>query len=401
MQLIARDRYLVWLLSWKDKHVIKVVSGVRRCGKSKLFDIYRDHLTHHGVGANQIVAINFEELDFEDLTSYRALYDYVKARLVPGRTTYVFLDEIQHVEHYEKAVDALFAKGDVDIYLTGSNAYFMSGELATLLSGRYVELKMLPLSFKEYRSATGNEGKGRERLFNDYVTLGSFPFIAEARLGEQQAREYVRSLYDTIVMHDVIDRLKVSDTSALLNITRFLLHNVGSRVSMKRIADTLTSSGNKIDQKTVSKYVKGLTDSLALYAAPRYNVKGRRLLTTNCKYYAVDLGLRNALVKTSDSDLGHVLENVVYLELLRRGYDVYVGDVEDGEVDFVAVRPDDTQYFQVSATTLEESTLARELAPFRAIRDNYPKTLLTLDTLFATADYEGVKKRNVIDWLLE
>lgn len=401
MQLIARDRYLEWLLSWKDKHVIKVVSGVRRCGKSKLFEIYRNHLMQHGVAADQIIAINFEELEYEDLTSYRELYDYVNARLAPGKTTYVFLDEIQHVDHYEKAVDGLFIKDNVDVYITGSNAYFMSGELATLLFGRYIELKMLPLSFKEFCSAEGNAEKSRDMLFNEYITSGSFPFIAETQIDEQKAKEYVRSLYDTIIVRDVVDRLRVSDVSTLLNITKFLLHNIGSKVSHKKIADTLTSSGNKVDQKTVSKYIKGLTDSLTLYAAPRYNVKGRQLLSTNCKYYAVDLGLRNALVKTSDSDIGHILENVVYLELLRRGYDVYVGDIENGEIDFVAIKPDDTQYFQVSATTLEESTLKRELAPFAAVRDNYPKILLTLDTIFGTADYDGVKKRNVIDWLLE
>ncbi|WP_042435885.1 ATP-binding protein [Senegalimassilia anaerobia] len=401
MQLIARNRYLEWLLSWKDKHVIKVVSGVRRCGKSKLFEIYRDYLMQHGVTADQIIAINFEELEYEDLTSYRELYDYVNARLAPDKTTYVFLDEIQHVDHYEKAVDGLFIKDNVDVYITGSNAYFMSGELATLLSGRYIELKMLPLSFKEFCSAEGNAEKSRDMLFNEYITSGSFPFIAETQIDEQKAKEYVRSLYDTIIVRDVVDRLRVSDVSTLLNITKFLLHNIGSKVSHKKIADTLTSSGNKVDQKTVSKYIKGLTDSLTLYAAPRYNVKGRQLLSTNCKYYAVDLGLRNALVKTSDSDIGHILENVVYLELLRRGYDVYVGDIENGEIDFVAIKPDDTQYFQVSATTLEESTLKRELAPFAAVRDNYPKILLTLDTIFGTADYDGVKKHNVIDWLLE
>ena len=259
MQLIARDRYLEWLLSWKDKHVIKVVSGVRRCGKSKLFEIYRNHLMQHGVTADQIIAINFEELEYEDLTSYRELYDYVNARLAPGKTTYVFLDEIQHVDHYEKAVDGLFIKDDVDVYITGSNAYFMSGELATLLSGRYIELKMLPLSFKEFCSAEGNAEKSRDMLFNEYITSGSFPFIAETQIDERKAKEYVRSLYDTIIVRDVVDRLHVSDVSTLLNITKFLLHNIGSKVSHKKIADTLTSSGNKVDQKTVSKYIKGLT----------------------------------------------------------------------------------------------------------------------------------------------
>lgn len=401
MQWISRDNYLEWLISWKDKHIIKVVSGVRRCGKSKLFEIYQDYLIKQGVCESQIIAINFEDLDFENLTSYRALYEYIKPRLNPNKMTYVFLDEIQHVDCYEKAVDALFAKKNVDIYLTGSNAYFMSGELATLLSGRYVELKMLPLSFREYCSAERSAGKSKSQLFNEYVSFGSFPFIAEANLDEGQAKEYVRSLYDTIIVRDVVARLKISDTATLLNITKFLLHNIGNRVSMKKIADTLTSLGSKADQKTVSKYVKGLTDCLALYAAPRYNVKGKQLLATNCKYYAVDMGLRNSLVKNASDNIGHILENMVYLELLRRGYDVYVGDIGAKEIDFIAIGSEGTQYFQVSATTLDESTLKRELEPFEAIRDNYPKTLLTLDALFGTADYNGVRKVNLIDWLLE
>ncbi|MBR5258962.1 MAG: ATP-binding protein [Eggerthellaceae bacterium] len=401
MKWIQRDQYLNWLIDWKDKPVIKVVSGVRRCGKSELFKMYRHHLTHNGVGDDQIIAINFEDLEFEHLSSYRELYEYVTSRLTPGRKSYVFLDEVQHVESFEKAVDSLFIKDDVDVYITGSNAYFMSGELATLLSGRYVELKMLPLSFKEYCSAEGSQGKSRETLFNEYVTRGSFPFIVNTGIGDQQAKEYVRSLYDTIVVRDVVERLKVADVPTLRRITQFLLHNIGSRISVKKIADTLTSAGNKADQKTVAKYLKGLTDSLVLYSAPRYNVKGRHLLTTHGKYYAVDMGMRNALVKTKDSDIGHILENVVYLELLRRGYDVYVGDVDDGEVDFVAVSPGETQYFQVAATTLEESVLERELAPFGKIRDNYPKTLLTLDALFGDADYDGIRKKNVLDWLME
>lgn len=401
MEWIQRKQYLDWLINWKDKQVIKVVSGVRRCGKSELFKIYREYLTNHGVEKAQIIAINFEELEYEHLTSYRALYNHVVSQLVLDKMNYVFLDEIQHVESYEKAVDSLFVKDNVDVYITGSNAYFMSGELATLLSGRYVELKMLPLSFKEFCSAKTNMGKSQEQLFNEYLTLGSFPFITSTGIGEQQAKEYVRSLYDTIIMRDVVERLKITDVSSLRRITQFLFHNIGSRVSVRKIADTLTSSGNKVDQKTVAKYLKGLTDGLVLYAAPRYNVKGKQLLTTHGKYYVVDIGLRNALVKTKDSDIGHVLENVVYLELLRRGYDVYVGDIADGEVDFVAINPHETQYFQVAATTLDESVLRRELAPFSKIYDNHPKTLLTLDTLFGEANYDGVRKRNILNWLME
>ena len=270
-----------------------------------------------------------------------------------------------------------------------------------MLSGRYVELKMLPLSFKEFCSAKTNDGKAPAQLFDEYITRGSFPFIAETGIQGPQARDYLMSLYDTIVIRDVIERLKVSDVPTLRDITKFLLHSIGNRISIKKISDTLSSNGNKTDQKTVAKYLKGLTDSLVLYFAPRYNVRGRQLLSTNGKYYAVDLGLRGALVKTQSSDIGHILENVVYLELLRRGYDVYVGDIDGGEIDFVALNSDETAYFQVSATTLDETTLNRELAPFKKVRDNYPKTLLTLDTLFADANYEGVRKRNVIDWLLE
>lgn len=250
-------------------------------------------------------------------------------------------------------------------------------------------------------SAERNKGKPRDALLNEYVTRGSFPFITGTDIDDQQAKEYARSLYDTIVVRDVVERLKIADVPTLRRITQFLLHNIGSKVSAKKIADTLTSAGNKTDQKTTAKYLKGLTDSLVLYSAPRYNVKGKRLLTTHGKYYAVDMGMRNALVKTENSDIGHVLENVVYLELLRRGYDVYVGDVANSEVDFVAASPQGTQYFQIAATTLEESVLKRELAPFGQIRDNYPKTLLTLDVTFGDANYEGVRKRNVLDWLLE
>ena len=360
MGLIARDEYLSWLLRWRDKHVIKVVSGVRRSGKSTLLRMYRDRLVEDGVSDSQIVEMNFEDLAFEDITDYRALYAYVCERLAPGATTYVFLDEVQHVDGFEKALDSLFVKEGVDIYITGSNAYLMAGELATLLSGRYVELRMLPLSFKEFCSAEVNQGKGGRELFEAYLTRGSFPFIAEYGLDEAQAAEYLRSLYNTILLKDVVQRMGVRDVGELESVTKFLLHNVGGRVSLRKISETLTSSGARVDQRTVGRYVQGLSDSLLLYAAPRYNIKGRRLLTTNGKYYVVDVGFRRALV---------------------RGREV--------------------EYFQVSATTLDDATLARELGPFRRLGDNYPKTLLTLDDVFSTMDYSGVKKRNVIDWLLE
>ena len=401
MGLIARDEYLSWLLRWKDKHVIKVVSGVRRCGKSTLLRMYRDHLRELGVSDGQIVEMNFEDLAFEDIADYHTLHTYVCERLAQDAVTYVFLDEVQHVDGFEKALDSLFVKEDVDIYITGSNAYLMAGELATLLSGRYVELRMLPLSFKEFCSAEVSQGTGTRELFEAYLTCGSFPFVSEHGLDEAQATEYLRSLYNTILLKDVVQRMGVRDVGELENVTKFLLHNVGGRVSLRKISDTLASGGSRVDQRTVGRYVQGLTDSLFLYSAPRYNVKGRRLLSTNGKYYVVDVGFRRVLVRGCDSDIGRLLENVVYLELLRRGFAVYVGDVADGEVDFVAMCGSEVEYFQVSATTIDDATLARELRPLRRLDDNYPKTLLTLDDVFSTMDYSGVKKRNVIDWLLE
>lgn len=376
MNLIDRKQYLDWLISWKDSHVIKVVSGVRRSGKSKLFEIYRSYLRDHGITGGQVISLNFEDLEFESLTSYRALYDYISARLVPDKMNYVFLDEIQHVEHFEKAVDSLFIKDNVDLYITGSNAYLLSSELATLLSGRYVELKMLPLSFKEFCSAKTNDGKAPAQLFDEYITRGSFPFIAETGIQGPQARDYLMSLYDTIVIRDVIERLKVSDVPTLRDITKFLLHSIGNRISIKKISDTLSSNGNKTDQKTVAKYLKGLTDSLVLYFAPRYNVRGRQLLSTNGKYYAVDLGLRGALVKTQSSDIGHILENVVYLELLRRGYDVYVGDIDGGEIDFVALKSDETAIFKFQPQRSTKLPSIESWPPLRRSETTTPRRFL-------------------------
>ena len=399
MTHIERPAYLHWLQTWRDRQIIKVVSGVRRCGKSTLFEMYRTSLLSEGIEPNQIVAINFEDLAYESLCDYRSLYDYVVSKLQEGRANYVFLDEIQHVPEFEKAVDSLFVRENVDIYLTGSNAYFMSGELATLLSGRYVELKMLPLSFKEFCAAS--RYSSCEQLFNDYLARSSFPYVSKFNLDEGDAKRYLEDVYHSILLKDVVARLNIADVSALESVVKFIFHNIGSSVSMKKISDTFKSAGRNIDQKTVAKYLRGLTDSLILHEATRYNIKGRQILTTQPKYYVTDLALRNILVQGSSSDIGHILENVVYLELLRRGFQVNVGHLNNGEIDFVAMKPGEKQYFQVSATTLDEHTLERELAPFKAVRDNYPKTLLTLDTVFREADYGGVQKRNALDWLLE
>ncbi|MCL5289800.1 MAG: ATP-binding protein [Bacillota bacterium] len=404
MRRIHRKAYLDWLIRHKDKQLIKVVSGVRRCGKSTLFEIYREHLLQNGVEERQITFLNFEDVENEDFTEYRALYEHIKARLLDDRMNYIFLDEVQHVEQFEKAVNSLFRKENCDVYITGSNAYFMSGELATRLSGRYVELKMLPLSFAEFCSGLpeGEREMSKNENFNQYLELSSFPYVLRYRYGPKEAREYLRDIYNTVLLKDVVARLRVSDVNMLENVTKFLLHNIGNRVSPSKIAGTLKSQGKGVDQKTVNRYIRGLTDSLMVYEAVRYNIKGKQFLTQQNKYYAVDVALRNILVRGKDSDIGHILENVVYLELLRRGYEVSVGQLDDGsEVDFVAVSSSNTVYYQVSASTLAEDTLKRELAPFRKISDNYPKYLLTLDEVFGNADYEGIQKKNVLDWLLE
>ena len=402
VMIVQRPEYLDFLKRWKDQQIIKVVSGVRRCGKSTLFDLFKADLRENGVAEEQIIAINFEEIDYEHLTDYRQLYAYIKERLLPDRMNYIFLDEIQHCEKFEKAVDSLFIKSNCDVYITGSNAYFMSGELATFLSGRYVELNMLPLSFKEF--SVGLEERHPSltdrQKFNLYLEYGAFPYLLNFDTFGKDARDYLRSLYNTIILKDVVKRLKVSDVSVLENIAKFMLHNVGNRASATKIANTLKSAGKGADQKTVDKYIGGLSDALLLYEATRYNIKGKQFLTTQRKYYAVDLGFRNVLVRGKDSDEGHILENIIYLELKRRGYDVYVGEIDNGEVDFVAISDGKPIYFQVAASTLDPATLSRELAPFERISDNYPKYLLTLDEVFANADYEGIVKMNAIDWLL-
>ena len=398
---INREMYLNWLLKWRGQQIIKVISGVRRCGKSTLFAIYRDYLQKEGIGAEQIISLNFEDIEYEELCDYRKLYSYISQRLLPEKMNYIFLDEVQHVECFEKAVDSLFLKDNCDVYITGSNAYFLSGELATQLSGRYVELKMLPLSFKEFAEGLSEKGLSDTAKFERYLRCGSFPYVLRFDLAEQEAREYMRDIYSTVLLKDIVSRLKVSDVNVLENVTKFMFHNIGNLTSPGKIANTLKSAGTKVDQRTVDKYLRGLTDSLLLYPVSRYNVKGRQLLATQGKFYAVDTALRNILVRGKESDIGNILENIVFLELYRRGFSVFVGQMEHGEIDFVAVKDGETAYYQVSASVLDPSTLKRELAPLQALKDNYPKYLLTLDEVFRDADYEGIRKVNLLDWLLE
>ena len=402
--MINRDNYLDWLKSWKDKQIIKVISGVRRSGKSTLFEIYQNYLLQSGISHKQIISINFEDIDFDELTDYKKLHSFIKAKLNKNKMNYIFLDEIQNVMHYEKAVDSLFLNKNCDIYITGSNAYFMSGELATLLSGRYIELKILPLSFKEFYSALPKNHKNKTDIekFNLYLQSSSFPFAMNLIDKKREISEYLRDIYNTIILKDVVNRLKISDITTLENITKFLLSNIGSRVSTKKVSDTLISQNKPSNQKTIDKSVKGLVDSLLFYEVSRFNIKGRQFLTTQNKYYAVDTSLRNLFVKTYSTDTGHILENIVYLELIRRGYQVYIGQFNEMEIDFVAIdSQQQISYYQVSASTLDENTLQRELLPFKQIKDNYPKYLLTLDEIFGTANYNGILKKNIINWLLE
>ena len=405
MKKINRPEYLDFLIRSKDRQIIKVVSGIRRCGKSTLFDIYRDWLSENGVTQEQIISINFEEIDYEHLTDYRMLYEYIKPLLLPDKMNYVFLDEIQHVEQYEKAVDSLFIKKNVDLYITGSNAYFMSGELATLLTGRYVELNMLPLSFAEY--CEGLEIYAPEKpmtkmeKYASYLTESSFPYTLQLTGQQKDIREYLTGIYNSILLKDIVARLKVSDVMMLERVAKFLFHNIGSLLSTSKIANTMTSEGRKIDQKTVEKYIKGLMDSLMIYQANRYNIKGRQYLATLEKYYIADIGLRQFLLGSGKTDQGHMLENVVYLELFRRGNEVYVGHLADGEVDFVVQNGDGVTYYQVAATVLDENTLKRELSSLEKINDHNPKILLTLDEVGAGTNHNGIRQLNVLDWLLK
>lgn len=406
--MIQRKEYLELLKKWKDEQVIKVITGLRRCGKSTMLTLYQDYLRTQGVTDDQIVYVNFEELEYEALLDYKELYGYIKSRLHPEKTTYIFLDEIQQVPHFQKAVDSLYVKQNVDIYITGSNAYLLSGDLATLLSGRYVEINMLPLSFAEYCEIT--EGSDKEALLAEYMKNGGLPYIAKLSRETEKIDMYLEGIYNTIIVKDIEERQKrkeqdpnkrkITDIALLKNISKFLASSVGSPVSMKSIADYITSSGRSISQSTVSDYVDALVEPYIFYPVERYDVPGKQLLKMNQKMYIVDLGIRHHLLPRKRYDLGASLENVVYLELLRRGYQVNIGKVGAAEIDFVARRGDNVYYFQVTASMMEETTFQREMAPVKAVSDNYPKTIITLDR-YTPGNYEGIQVVNAIDWLLD
>ncbi|MBR3622562.1 MAG: ATP-binding protein [Selenomonadaceae bacterium] len=402
MNLIERKEYLNFLERNQGRQIIKVVTGARRAGKSTLFSMFQNKLLKEGAQKEQIQTINFEDIAFEDLLEYHALYRHVSERLIEDKCNYIFLDEIQHVPKFEKAVDSLFIKKNVDIYITGSNAYMMSGELATLLSGRFVELSILPLSFKEFYTAQ-NENQYKftlRELYEKYITESSFPYALQLNGNQRDIMEYLSGIYHTVLLKDIMTRMRINDPKMLESVIKYVFANIGNLMSSRKIANAMTSQGRKIDVKTVEKYLQGLLDSLLLYSADRFDIKSKELLKFNPKYYVVDPALRFLLVGKKGRDTGHILENVVYLELLRRGYKVYVGSDTEGEVDFIAQSASGLHYFQVSETTLQTETLERELKPLKKIRDSYPKTLLTLDEVGAEADYEGIRKTNALKWLL-
>ena len=400
MPLIQREQYLEFLRRHKDQDVIKVVSGVRRCGKSTLFELFKQELLASGVKANQIISINFEDLAFEPLQEYHALHEYIVERLISETPMYVFLDEVQHVPQFEKVVGSLFIKPNVDIYITGSNAYFMSSDIATLLTGRYVQIEMLPLSFKEFHSAYSQQNLLDMDIYNLYIEHSSFPRLVHVE-DDESIDEYLESILNTVVLKDIVTRLKITDVPLLLDIIKYLLANIGSLINPTKIANTLTSYGRKTDNKTVEKYLQGLKDGFLIYEVDRFDVKGKALLQRNAKYYVVDSAFRKFLLSRTDSDRGHILENIVYLELIRRGYRVYVGHLQNGEIDFVAKKPHRLEYYQVSYTVMEDTTLRRELSPLEQLDDNYPKYLLTMDVLHKTDNHNGIEQKNVLDWLLE
>ncbi len=391
--MIRRDGYLRRLSRMKDTRAIKIITGVRRCGKSTLLAQFQDELRAAGVPEEQILSVRLDSMEAEPLLQARALYDYLEGHLAAGRRTYIFLDEVQLVPDFQRAVLSLFEHRDVDLYLTGSNAALLSGEMATLLSGRYIEIAMLPLSFAEFWSFRQGE---RAAAWQEYFRYGGFPYVPYIQ--DRTVRlDYLAGLYNTVLLKDVIARRNVQNVMRLEDMVRFLIDSIGSLVSAKKIADTLTSSGRKTTAATVEQDLAALRDAYILYPCGRYDIRGKQHLKSLQKYYVVDMGLRHLLLGEKNRDIGHTLENIVYLELLRRGFRVSVGKIDRREIDFVAEKDGQRRYYQVAATVLDPDTFRRELLPLQEVRDNYPKQILTLDTM--PLGEGGIDQENVVDWL--
>ncbi|WP_288686868.1 ATP-binding protein [uncultured Catenibacterium sp.] len=400
--MIKRKEYLKQLLSWKDQNIIKVLTGIRRCGKSTILKLYQEYLLNNGIDPSQIISINFEELEYEDLQDYKKLYQYIKDRLVENKMMYIFLDEIQNVPSYEKVVDSLHVKENIDIYITGSNSYIFSGQLATYLSGRYIEIPVLPLSFKEVYNPQTN----KEEAFQKYIKTGGFPYINQIQLLNEQIDMYLEGIYNTVIVKDIEERINrknsksVTDIALLKAISKYLSSVVGSPVSIRSITNYFKSNERTTSPNTISNYVEALCESYLYYPVEVMDVSGKEVLKSNKKYYIVDPGIRNYILPKQFYDLGFTIENIVYLELLRRRFNVNIGRNGRTEVDFIAKRNDVYTYIQVTASLVDENTFNREIRPLQQIEDNYEKIILTLDR-YTLGNYEGIKVINIIDWLLE
>lgn len=400
MKLIRRNDYVQWLNKYRDKQVIKVVTGLRRVGKSKIFELYIDELKASGVSAEQIVLINFEEMENAALKEKTALYQYIISKTQPDKMLYVLLDEIQAVPQFEEVVDSLFVKPNIDVYITGSNAKFLSSEIATVLTGRYVEINVLPLSFKEYCDHYSFTGKDRRALFMDYITYGAMPGMTMFELGSSEQREYIEGVYKTILEKDVLKRNSGASRQLVEHILSYLMYNIGCLTTAKRMTDYINSNTAKVSYNTVSSYFDTLQDCFFIYKADRYDVVGKEYLKLINKYYVTDFGFKYYILNNSTVEIPQILENLVFLELKRRRYKIATGKVDDKEVDFIVKdTTDQIKYIQVAATVMEEEKLKQELRPFAEIRDNYPKYIITLDDYFVT-DHGGVKTINAIDFLL-
>jgi len=395
LAMILRKQYMEKLIKMKDEKIIRVITGIRRCGKSTLLLMFQEYLKQTGVLDEQIVSINFEDMQFEHLLDYRKLHEYVMSKMAKGKRTYVFLDEIQTVPEFQRAVDSLFIKDNIDVYITGSNAHLLAGELATLLTGRYIEINMLPLSFAEYYELKG--GGDARSTFTSFFLNGAFPQAAS--ISDDDVRDdYVRGIYNTVLLKDVVARKKITDVELLESVTRFLFDNIGSIVSSKKISDSLNSFSRKTNPITVENYVTALMDSYVLYKAQRFDVKGKQHLKSLEKYYLSDISFRHVMLGERNRDIGRILKNIVYLELIRRGFSIKIGKVGDKEVDFVANSRDGRAYYQVAASVLDPATFEREFSPLREIKDSYPKYVLTMDEL--PSGYDGIEQVNIVEWLL-
>lgn len=405
-QLINRPEYLKQLLENKDVDLVKIITGIRRCGKSALLDLFHQCLLENNVADDHIIHMNLESLRYRNLSNYLSFYDYISELIPKTGKTYLLFDELQVVEHWEKAIESFRLDFDVDIYITGSNAYLLSNEFSTLLSGRYVEIRMLPLSFKEFLDFYEfNENTAVEEKFQKYLQFGGMPILREYHFDEARSTQALEGIYSTVVLRDVLQRNNQADQTALHKLMLFLCSNIGSITSPNNIGNVLSSEGNingkgkKIACKTVDKYIDMLRNAFIFYSVSRYDIKGKQLLKTLEKAYIVDIGFRNMLLGYRDADRGHIIENIVFLELIRRGYRVYIGKAGETEVDFIAEKPSEKIYFQVTENMMSEETRERELRPLRMIRDNYEKVILSMDKSYINS-YDGIKSINLIDWLL-